>query len=1805
MKKIYFLLTIVLLLFTACGGGSDSPLNNNNTTTASGTAQLGYIQSADVELYELSNPNKVIATTKTSSSINTSNAGSFTFNNIEVEDNKYYLIKVSNGKDIDVNDDGVVDDTYTDLNGSVYTLAKGSDLSSGDVRINALTDMAYQKLKGNLSSLTTSDIDIKLANVAKEYIYDIDGDNIISNKDILKFDPTKHIDKTRKSYRDILDIYVPNLHNNESDEQKLASLMYLDNPRIVIKNGALQEVPFKLEVSIENKPQNTTIKWYLNSVEKLSINEQITNDGIYSILAEIYKGDKLLKTISSQVIATKQVEIASIDVDITKENSVFVTDESNSSLAGTKITVPKGALNQNTKITIKKSSVNTIPNTDGISISDVIVMEPSGLKFDKPVQIRIPYNENIDIENQNIRIARYSDGGKIDYIEALFIDKENHEVVFETEHFTQFELQEDGQVLETTDLELDDIKIITGLNYTDDEWEEILNTNIINENTTIYDLYIKYKNQELIYDFMKNKQYKLAYDEFVNYSKKYKVKDILSSMTKVYNYTKSSYDTYSTISDNLKTLFISKKYYKQIASNMGFIVENSPAGFISMYNNYVFGKIYDIIDIAKEETSLKALKYFYNMKEQQPNITFELFLKAVQDSKDKGRDTYNIYDEDNENLGSLILWDGWLVDENDGDLKAFDFTKQNEYYHSLNALWEFNENFKAYTLEQHKTHLKDIILDIKSALDFDKAKENKYISNFEPIIGFTEYKDSDTITLNPKINLYGYQNSIKFNIYITDKDTHILKEKIKFNCKIDDNVNKINRSCSGDLSFDSNILNNNNLIKLRLYDNDLLYPDYLDKEIFVHLKKITDKKQLKLNNIAINSSEKLNSNGNYEATIEPEFNYDIYNNYTITVKLNGIQVNNNKSIEINKLDFNNTQLSNLTVYITPNNDTFKVYNAQQVYSKPINLKQYIDNIKANQITVNNDKPKLEIIKVNGIDTANDEKTIEVGDTISYKLSGTYDSIIKKELRGECNKETINSDILYTCTYDKEMNKFPYIKVNINNKSKLVLAKKINVINPQNSAPEIVFENDKNEYTYEPNKKIFLKAIISDSDQDSINKKWVAYKNNEKIFLSTNSTAYIYAPINNTTKNITYLFKLTATDSKGASTSKLYSVIIKGQSTDKKLELQYISGGETQADSCSEYSNKSCTYFSIDSSITNFTKTWTFKNSGDTILNNLKFKLIDDSRNGIIVNNIKTNKSIINIGDEVKVSADFYIPKDLADGKYEARWQILNDDFSSIKTPESNGVSNDAHMWFKFELNRGVSNDNKDLKDLIVGKTFYGKWCDGFSTLIFQENGHTKELYDDGKIEYFDYTISGNILTTINDDKKNEHIFKDISSKYIRFDETNGEITTLYFNKNDALNAPANNDCGNNSQEKLVSDFISGHVTFEDKSSVPTDAWIGIVPSRYQNDASGWNRVTCKISTNGNFGNECYINHNEQGIRDAFADNSETFQIVVFKNHVNPNEHDWNGGEDLYKYVGENEKNGNWSNITVKDEDYQDSSNENQNNNNNYDTEVSFLHNGVNYKTTNIIINMDAQSCPQLQVNIKNEGDVIQFTTNFHSKESFDNAFSNNKLIINGSNLSFYLEQGGASQAINDTLSFYVTFTKNSDGSYDIDSTGYFANKYEDGENRVSNIIAKNVPFDTHHGYGDDSCSNDNQHTNFDLSNIGSCTNALTYPNNNEIWISGTSETIKWNTSPCHGINGNGTIDLYVLHDDPSPRDKLQNDSLSLEMQMNWYKIASDLPNNGEYKIDPKILNGNGNAYVILIVYDDNTWDISDSTFILK
>ena len=119
---------------------------------------------------------------------------------------------------------------------------------------------------------------------------------------------------------------------------------------------------------------------------------------------------------------------------------------------------------------------------------------------------------------------------------------------------------------------------------------------------------------------------------------------------------------------------------------------------------------------------------------------------------------------------------------------------------------------------------------------------------------------------------------------------------------------------------------------------------------------------------------------------------------------------------------------------------------------------------------------------------------------------------------------------------------------------------------------------------------------------------------------------------------------------------------------------------------------------------------------------------------------------------------------------------------------------------------------------------------------------------------------------------------------------------------------------------------TGVVTFTDETSVPDDAMVRIVPKSYTDVDDYSMALVCDIDENGSFGTDCLIYEDQKADFDTIlADSSETYQVVVFKNHLNTDEYHWDCGEDTYKYVGNSESG--WATIEVTASDYGDRSGE--------------------------------------------------------------------------------------------------------------------------------------------------------------------------------------------------------------------------------------------------------------------------------------
>jgi hypothetical protein len=171
------------------GGGSSGGGGTVNHTEAKGIVQLGYIADGDVSVYSVSNLTTPVCTTKTSSSLDPAQAGQFSCKLPNLQNNAYYVVVVTNGTDIDPNDDGIIDDVANrkTLLGKVHLVASGEQLAKGQVRVTFLSDMVYRNLKDSLLTDSADAVRAKYQKRAGELIDDIDGDGEVSGNDVSQF----------------------------------------------------------------------------------------------------------------------------------------------------------------------------------------------------------------------------------------------------------------------------------------------------------------------------------------------------------------------------------------------------------------------------------------------------------------------------------------------------------------------------------------------------------------------------------------------------------------------------------------------------------------------------------------------------------------------------------------------------------------------------------------------------------------------------------------------------------------------------------------------------------------------------------------------------------------------------------------------------------------------------------------------------------------------------------------------------------------------------------------------------------------------------------------------------------------------------------------------------------------------------------------------------------------------------------------------------------------------------------------------------------------------------------------------------------------------------------------------------------------------------------------------------------------------------------------------------------------------------------------------------------------------------------
>ncbi|CAA6812368.1 MAG: Unknown protein [uncultured Sulfurovum sp.] len=157
-----------------------------------GKAQLGRLKNATVKLFKVtSSATLELVTTQITKSIGSLNLlGNFDLHTEELEDHSFYVYEVSEGVDVDADDNAQEDDAPSSNHGKIRLISKGIWIknATNKIRITPLSEMLYTYLERD--GLTN--IESKLDKYSKILLKNsLDTETKINAKDIMIFNPLK------------------------------------------------------------------------------------------------------------------------------------------------------------------------------------------------------------------------------------------------------------------------------------------------------------------------------------------------------------------------------------------------------------------------------------------------------------------------------------------------------------------------------------------------------------------------------------------------------------------------------------------------------------------------------------------------------------------------------------------------------------------------------------------------------------------------------------------------------------------------------------------------------------------------------------------------------------------------------------------------------------------------------------------------------------------------------------------------------------------------------------------------------------------------------------------------------------------------------------------------------------------------------------------------------------------------------------------------------------------------------------------------------------------------------------------------------------------------------------------------------------------------------------------------------------------------------------------------------------------------------------------------------------------------------
>ena len=236
---------LVTLAIVSCGGGGGDSTSPNNTVTPppvsnpvptatlnakQGQVLLGPVVDASIEIYDVTDLEGPTICALSSSSIDADvGPGVVDLTDCVFEDAKLYYFVVRGGEDIDVDDDGELDETPTPKIGALHAILNGEQINSGGWRVNILTELAYQdSLTSLIGNSAVETVSASLDSSAKKLLkLDLNNDNIIDGADLAHFIPQDHFSSLANPDSDLINALLASIHEGNSVDTTELSRQYL------------------------------------------------------------------------------------------------------------------------------------------------------------------------------------------------------------------------------------------------------------------------------------------------------------------------------------------------------------------------------------------------------------------------------------------------------------------------------------------------------------------------------------------------------------------------------------------------------------------------------------------------------------------------------------------------------------------------------------------------------------------------------------------------------------------------------------------------------------------------------------------------------------------------------------------------------------------------------------------------------------------------------------------------------------------------------------------------------------------------------------------------------------------------------------------------------------------------------------------------------------------------------------------------------------------------------------------------------------------------------------------------------------------------------------------------------------------------------------------------------------------------------------------------------------------------------------------------------------------------------------------